>query len=104
MSDGVLQAHGASPSPGCLDLDVGEGPAGGIPRVLGLPQARLHREPTADGLTKAVGGRGQHDPSFRLSKRYRRLPKALEVDGDAGQVPSSQAIWRHSSSSPWACW
>jgi hypothetical protein len=54
--------------------------------AVGLPQARLLRQPTADGLTKAVGGCGQHDTSLGPSKRHRRLPKALEVDGHAGQV------------------
>jgi hypothetical protein len=50
------------------------------------PQARLHREPAADGLTKAVGGRGQHDPRSGCPSATPPA-KALEVDGHAGQVP-----------------
>jgi hypothetical protein len=54
--------------------------------MLGRPPARLHRESTAHGLTKAVGGTGHHDRSFGLPAGRRRLSQPIQIEGHPGQI------------------
>ena len=58
--------------------------------MLSRPPARLHRESTAHGLTKSVGGRGRDDRSFGLSEGHRRLSQPIQVDGHPGQISQLQ--------------
>jgi hypothetical protein len=54
--------------------------------MLGRPPARLHPEPTADGLTKAVGGPSQDDRSFGPPESHRGLSQPIQVEGHPGQI------------------
>ena len=103
VGDGVLQAHGASLRPRSVNLGVGEQLSGGVSWMLGRPPARLHRESTADGLTKAVGGRGQDDRSFGVSEGL-ACPSRSRSRATPARSPSSKATSRHSRSSSSACW
>ena len=91
--------------PRSVDLGVSELPSRGISWMLSRPPARLHRESTAHGLTKAVGGTGHHDRSFgRHTDRPAQLARSLRHDIScrlAPRVPADASGPLRMAEDPW---